>query len=53
MKNTLTAAPAATAETLAANFQVSELEPRLENAWADTENPEPACLKTNTCHEQL
>ena len=34
--------PAATAEALAAQFQVAELEPRLENVWGDpVETPEP------------
>lgn len=42
MKTTVTTTPAASADALAANFQVAELEPRLENAWANHEN-EPEC----------
>lgn len=50
MKNTNT--PAA---ELAANFQVAELEPRLENAWSggsdgtEIEHAEPACKTAGTC----
>ena len=54
MKN-LTPPPAATAEMLAANFHVTELEPRMENAWSggadgtDVEHGVPACKTAGTC----
>lgn len=45
MKNTPTNTPAAA--ELAANFQVDELEPRLENSWSsmsgDTTPSQPSC----------
>jgi len=46
--------PSTSAQAIAANFQVAELEPRLENLWAsEVEHGEPDCIKTNTCAEQL
>lgn len=37
-----------------ANLQVSEMEPRLENAWGHENEPDyPSCLDTNTCAKQL
>lgn len=55
MKNTTPTAvnAAVNATALAANFQVTELEPRLENAWTQQEPEHPSCLDTNTCAEPL
>ena len=42
----------ATPEALATQFNVNELEPRLENSvWGHEpdENPEPACITNGTC----
>jgi len=56
MKNTSrTLAPSPAAQSLAANFQVAELEPRHENAWAggsdgpEVEHAEPDCITNGTC----